>query len=133
MLAPISMKHVVLPLVALTLSCLASGAGAVPGGKLQTLTQGEWTCELPGDATAMPVTKPELGFRVVPDSSYIAPDGSRGSYLLLADRLTLTSGVFAGRRFVMDGSEIVRELGEGEQQSGLRCVHGGPVTIATPG
>lgn len=127
------MKRAILPVVALTLSCLASAASAVPGGKLQTLTQGEWTCELPGDATAMPVAKPELGFRIVPDSSYLAPDGSRGSYLLLADRLTLTSGAFSGRRFVLDGTEIMRELGKGDAQKGLRCVHAGPVNIATPG
>ncbi|MCY1671711.1 hypothetical protein OVA07_11930 [Novosphingobium sp. SL115] len=127
------MKHVTLALIALPLFSLAGVAGAVPGGKLQTLAQGDWTCEIPGDATVMPVAKPDLGFRIVPDSSYIAPDGNRGSYLLLADRLMLTSGVFSGRRFVMDGTEIMRELGQGDAQTGLRCVHAGPVNIATPG
>jgi hypothetical protein len=127
------MKHVISGLIALPLFSLATVAGAVSGGKLQTLTQGDWTCETPGDATVMPVAKPDLGFRIVPDSSYIAPDGSRGSYLLLADRLTLTSGLFSGRRFIMDGTEIMRELGQGEAQNGIRCVHAGPVNIATPG
>ncbi|MFM6830173.1 MAG: hypothetical protein ACKOVA_07580 [Novosphingobium sp.] len=117
----------------LALIGLAAPALAVPGGKLGVLPQGSWTCEIPGDATVMPVAKPEASFAIVPDSSYVAPDGSRGSYLLLAESVTLTSGVFSGRRFIMDGSEIMRELGQGDAPSGLRCVHAGPVNIATPG
>lgn len=110
---------------------LASVAQAVPGGKLMVLPKGDWTCEIPGDATVTPVAKPELGFETIADSSYVAPDGSRGSYLRLADRLTLTSGVFSGRRFVMDGEEILRELGTDDAPTGLRCVHAGPLSLTT--
>lgn len=119
--------------LSLVLCNVAGTAHAVPGGRLQTLPQGPWTCELPGDATLTPVAKPELSFVTVPDSSYIAPDGVRGSYLLLADRLTLTSGTFNGRRFLMDGSALMRELGEGDTQTGIRCVQAGPVLLPTPG
>lgn len=119
----------------LTISLIgfSEAAHAVPGGKLQTLQLGSWTCEVPGDATVLPVEKPELGFITVPDSSYVAPDGTRGSYLRLAGEITLTSGAFSGRRFIMDGEEIMRELGEGNQPSGIRCVHARPINIATPG
>lgn len=120
-------------LLALGLISLASTASAVPGGKLMTLQLGAWTCEVPGDATVMPVAKPELSFTTIADSSYIAPDGVRGSYLRLANDVTLTSGTFAGRRFTLDGEEIMRELGDGAKATGLRCVHASPVNIATPG
>jgi hypothetical protein len=120
-------------LLVLALIGLAAPVLAVPGGKLGVLPQGSWTCEIPGDATVVPVVKPEASFTIVPDSSYVAPNGTRGSYLLLADSVTLTSGVFSGRRFVMDGEEIMRELGQGDAPSGLRCVHAGAVSLATPG
>lgn len=112
---------------------LASVAQAVPGGRLLVLPKGEWTCEVPGDAALLPVEKPELGFETIPDSSYVAPDGSRGTYLRLADKVTITSGVFAGRRFQMDGEEILRELAADDTQLNLRCVHAGPVSLSTSG
>ena len=111
--------------------CATDVAHAVPGGRLGVLQQGAWTCEKPGSAEALPVEVPELNFTTIPDSSYIAPDGGRGSYLRLADRLTLTSGPFAGRRFVMDGEEILRELDTKESMTGLRCVHSGSVSLAS--
>ena len=125
------MKRIILP--AFALIGLATSAGAVPGGKLMTLQLGEWTCEVPGDAMVMPIAKPELGFTTVADSSYVAPDGIRGSYLRLANKVTLTSGTFAGRRFVLDGEEIMRELANDAKESGIRCVHASPVNISTQG
>ncbi|AXU19771.1 hypothetical protein C7W88_13200 [Novosphingobium sp. THN1] len=112
---------------------LAGVAQAVPGGRLMVLPKGGWTCEVPGDAAVMPVVKPELGFETIPDSSYIAPDGSRGTYLRLADKVTITSGVFAGRRFQMDGEEIMRELATDDKPLNLRCVHAGPVNLSASG
>jgi hypothetical protein len=112
---------------------LASAAQAVPGGQLMVLTKGRWTCEVPGDAAVLPVEKPELGFETIADSSYVAPDGSTGTYLRLADRVTMTSGVFSGRRFQMDGEEILRELAPDDSQLNLRCVHAGPVNLSTSG
>lgn len=110
---------------------IASAAQAVPGGQLMVLSKGGWTCEVPGDAAVLPVEKPELGFETIADSSYVAPDGSTGTYLRLADRVTITSGVFAGRRFQMDGEEILRELAPDDSQLNLRCVHAGPVELST--
>ncbi|MFN3456537.1 MAG: hypothetical protein ACK4Z8_03045 [Novosphingobium sp.] len=112
---------------------LAGVANAVPGGELMVLPKGGWTCEVPGDAAVLPVERPELGFETIADSSYVAPDGSRGTYLRLADRVTLTSGVFSGRRFLMDGEEILRELGPDDARLNLRCVHAGPVNLSTSG
>jgi len=120
-------------LLALGLFGFATTIQAVPGGKLKTLQLGDWTCEVPGDATVMPIAKPELSFVTVPDSSYTSPDGTRGSYLRLTGEVTLTSGPFSGRRFVMDGEEIMREIGAGGKDSGIRCVHASPINIATPG
>lgn len=120
-------------IVILTVGALgfAGFAQAVPGGRLMVLPKGGWTCEIPGDAAVIPVTKPELGFETIPDSSYVAPDATRGTYLRLADRVTITSGVFAGRRFQMDGEEILRELAPDDSQLNLRCVHAGPVSLST--
>lgn len=122
------MKRIVV--LAVGILGLAGAAQAVPGGRLMVLPKGGWTCEVPGDATVLPVEKPELGFETIADSSYVAPDGSRGSYLRLADRVTLTSGVFSGRRFKMDGEEILRELGPDDAVLNLRCVHAGPINLS---
>ncbi len=119
--------------MALGLLGFTTSASAVPGGKLMTLQLGNWACEVPGDAAIMPIAKPELSFITVADSSYVSPDGLRGSYLRLAGEVTLTSGTFAGRRFVLDGEEIMRELADGANGSGIRCVHASPINIATPG
>lgn len=121
------------PIIAIAAMFLASAAQAVPGGKLTVLEKGGWTCEIPGDANTLATEKPELGFLTIADSSYVAPDGSTGTYLRLADRLTLTSGIFSGRRFVMDGEEILREVTQDDTPTGIRCVRAGPVRIATPG
>lgn len=125
------MMRAIIP--ALLLIVLTGPANAVPGGKLAVLQQGSWTCEVPGDASVMPIAKPEASFAIVPDSSYVAPDGTRGSYLLLADELTMTSGTFNGRRFIMDGAEIMRELSGGSGKTGLRCVHAGPINLTAAG
>lgn len=117
-------------LIALGLIGFAACANAVPGGKLQTLRLGQWTCEAPGDAVFLPIAKPALSFTTIADSSYLAPDGVRGSYLRLANKVTLTSGPFSGRRFVLDGEEIMREQAHGTDKSVIRCVHGSPLAIA---
>ncbi|MGV3511946.1 MAG: hypothetical protein ACO1OX_08085 [Novosphingobium sp.] len=125
------MKRIVI--LAVGLLGFAGSAQAVPGGRLMVLPKGGWTCEIPGDAAVIPVEKPDLGFETIADSSYVAPDGTRGTYLRLADRVTITSGIFAGRRFQMDGEEILRELAPDDSQLNLRCVHAGPVSLSTSG
>lgn len=118
---------------AIAATSLVSTAQAVPGGKLMVLQKGGWTCEIPGDANTLATEKPELAFQTIADSSYVAPDSSTGTYLRLADRVTLTSGVFSGRKFVMDGEEIMREVTQDDVPNGIRCVHAGPTRVATPG
>ncbi len=90
-----------------------------------TVNQGRWTCELPGDATTPPTPQPENNFSVVPDSSYVV-GGNRGTYLLLGNKFTMTSGPFAGRRFVKVGLSLVK-LGPDGQREALRCVRAGAV------
>lgn len=98
---------------------------AAPGGAMWTISQGRWTCELPGDATTPPTPQPENNFNIVPDSSYLV-NGVRGTYLLLGNKLTMTSGPFAGRRFDKVGLSLIR-LGPDGKRLSLRCVRAGAV------
>ena len=102
-------------------------AAATPGGAMWTMSQGRWTCELPGDATTPPTPQPAGNFSIVPDSSYIAASGGRGAYLLLGNRFTMTSGPFAGQRFVKVGGAMLIRLGADGQREPLRCVRAGAV------
>lgn len=118
------------PLRALPPACflacaLAAPAGAVPGGKLETMALGTWFCELPGDAVTEPVARPDETFTAVPDSSYETPDGRRGSYLLLGSELTMTSGPREGDRFRVDSAAMVRKLSPAGNETPLRCVRAG--------
>jgi len=118
-------------LAALPLALAAIPAHAVPGGALETLALGTWFCELPGDAVIEPVARPQETFTAVPDSSYRTPDGAEGSYLLLGDRLTMTSGPREGDRYVMDSSAMVHKLDPSGQPGPLRCVRAGdPAAMA---
>lgn len=105
-----------------------SPASAVPGGNLNTLRLGAWICELPGDASTPPKPRPEHNFTVVPDSSYLTTDGNRGTYLLLGDQLTFTSGVRVGERFVLESDATLRKL---DVSPAIRCVLAGdPSAVA---
>ena len=92
-----------------------------------TMSQGRRTCELPGDAVTPPTPQPEGNFSIVPDSSYIATTGGRGAYLLLGTMFTMTSGPFAGQRFVKVGGATLIRLAPDGQRSPLRCVRAGAV------
>lgn len=110
--------------LAVAAALLTAPAGAVPGGQLHTLMQGPWSCEVPGDATVMPMPKPDENFRVTADSSYFVGE-ARGNYLLLGDQLAITSGPFKGRRYVMDSDAMMHRLGEDGKPTMLRCVRAG--------
>jgi hypothetical protein len=116
---------------ALALSCalvLAAPVAAAPGGAMWTAAQGRWNCELPGDAATAPTPQPVHNFSIVPDSSYIAATtGKRGAYLLLNNQLTMTTGPFAGHRFVRAGGATLIRLGADGQRLLLRCVRAGAV------
>lgn len=116
-------------LAAFALIIAGSPAHAVPGGKLDTLRLGAWICELPGDATTPPKPQPEHNFNVVPDSSYLTADGNRGTYLLLGDQLTFTSGVREGEQFVLESDATLRKLGH---SPALRCVLAGDPSVIAP-
>ena len=109
----------------------SSPAAAVPGGKLGTLALGRWTCELPGDAVTDPVPRPEETFTAVPDSSYVTADGGQGTYLLLGERLTMTSGPRMGDSYLVEGTAMVRKLDPRGNATALRCVRAGdPAAMA---
>jgi hypothetical protein len=101
---------------------VGTAASAAPGGAIGTLGQGHWACELPGDALQPPTRQPGDDFLTVPDSNYIGPNGRRGAYLLLGDRLAMTSGPFAGQHYLKVGSSTIIRLGADGQREPLRCV-----------
>ncbi|WP_353230137.1 hypothetical protein [Novosphingobium sp.] len=112
-------------LVAVTGLCGSGTALAAPGGQLRVLLTGYWVCEQSGDATTPPVPRPQDSFRVVADSSYRAPTGDSGSYLLLGSDLAMTSGPFVGRRYVLIGQGILHPLDAAGQRTTDRCVRQG--------
>jgi len=114
-------RHAIYALAVLS----AAPAMATPGGAMGTAAQGRWTCELPGDATMPPTPQPDHDFSIVADSSYIV-GGVRGTYLLLGNTFTMTSGPFAGRRFDKVGLSLIR-LGPDGKREALRCVRAGAV------
>ncbi|BEV00137.1 hypothetical protein NSDW_12310 [Novosphingobium olei] len=117
--------------LALIAACLLASAGsavpahAVPGGKLHTLAIGHWLCEQPGDATKPPVRLEADDFWAVQDSSYSLRNGETGTYLLLADRLVMTSGPFEGRAYAVESAATVHPLGSDGKETGMRCVKSG--------
>jgi hypothetical protein len=52
--------------------------------------------------------------------------GQRGTYLLLANKFTMTSGPFTGRRFDKVGLSLIK-LGPDGKREPLRCVRAGAV------
>ncbi|WP_157083185.1 hypothetical protein [Novosphingobium lentum] len=117
---------------AVLLSCgLAAPAAAVPGGTLGTLNLGTYFCELPGDAVTGALARRDETFTVVPDSSYRTADGNRGTYLLLADQLVMTTGSLAGSRYAMQSDNFLHKLDSRGTETPLRCVRfGDPAAMA---
>jgi hypothetical protein len=104
---------------------LAGPAMAAPGGPIDTVHRGVYTCSLPGDATGpsgFPV--PEEGFEVLSGSSYATAAG-RGAYLLTGDTLVMTSGPKRGERFSRLSNNFLRKLTSDGTESKLRCVRRG--------
>lgn len=115
----LSRSLVMLPLLS---ALSATPAGAVPGGYLHVLARGAWACEQPGDATAPPVPVPQDSFRVIADSSYRTTDGREGSYLLLGNKVTMTTGPFKGRSYTLVGQGMLHPLDAQGQRTAERCV-----------
>jgi hypothetical protein len=101
---------------------LAAPALAAPGGRIDTIHPGEYTCELPGDATGpagFPVA--EESFTVTSGSSYATAHG-RGSYLLTGDLMVMTSGPKRGQKYNRLSDNFLRKLQADGAESTLRCV-----------
>ena len=107
----------------LILALLATGpALATPGGAIGTLQQGEYRCELPGDATGPAgIRQPAQDFTVHNSSRYSTGEG-RGTYLLTGDQVIITSGPKQGQRFKRLSANFLREVDAAGQDTPLRCV-----------
>ena len=105
------------------LALLAAGpAVATPGGQIGTLQQGDYTCELPGDATGPAgIRQDGQSFTVHNSSRYSTPQG-RGTYLLTGDIVTMTSGPKTGQRFIRLSDNFLREIDAAGNQTDLRCI-----------
>lgn len=99
-----------------------SAAIAAPGGKLETLPLGYYTCSLPGDAAgAAWVVVPEKGFTIDNGSTYHTDEGN-GTYLLTGDRVQFTRGPMKGMKFTRTSNATLRWIDEGGNPGRVRCV-----------
>jgi len=104
------------------LFALSAPALAASEGKLDTLERGTWVCEMPGDAsTERGIPVPEANFEVTHSSTYRTENG-RGTYLRMGDKVTVTSGPHKGQRFTVDSERMIKQLGPGDVETGLRCI-----------
>ncbi len=97
-------------------------AHAAPGGLLRTLLLGYWVCETKGDADVAPVRLLNDSFRVIADSSYKTTSGVVGTYLLLGNAMTMTTGPFKARKYILVGQGILHPVGADGKRTSDRCV-----------
>lgn len=110
--------------LALALSFLMAAlpATASPGGKLETLPQGRYTCALPGDALGEAfVVLPEKAF-VIDNASTYRTDSGSGTYLLTGNLVQFTRGPMKGMRFSRTGNGTLRWIDETGKPGRVRCV-----------
>jgi hypothetical protein len=115
----------IIPFLAIPLCAAAPPNPApVPGGLIGTLALGTYTCELPGDAGG-PIRVPakDFDFTVIRGSSY-RTDGTRGSYLLTGDVVTMTGGKLKGLKLHQISDGFLRQIVAGGADGELRCVLG---------
>ena len=94
----------------------------VPGGEIGVLQQGQYVCELPGDATGPAgIRQDKQDFSIHNGSRYSNPAG-RGTYLLVGDTVTMTSGPKKGQQFRKLSNNFLRELDSAARETDLRCV-----------
>lgn len=109
-------------LLALFAAVAGTAAAAAPGGRIDLLKTGSYVCELPGDAAgASSIHQPGEDFAVVNASSYDVA-GTRGSYLLTGDRVTLTSGPRRGASYRRASGGTLRQLDAAGRETALYCV-----------
>ncbi|MFT4028021.1 MAG: hypothetical protein QM676_14675 [Novosphingobium sp.] len=104
------------------LACAGPALANQPAGALDTIHRGDYYCELPGDATTLAgFIVPEESFTITNGSSYMTSAGG-GSYLLIGDVLTMTSGPKRGQKFSRISDNFLRKLESDGAESTLRCV-----------
>ncbi|MCJ2181679.1 hypothetical protein MTR62_02995 [Novosphingobium sp. 1949] len=97
----------------------------VPGGRIDTLSLGRYTCEKPGDAGGLiGEPMPAYNFSIVNASSYKA-GGVRGSYLLTGDDVVMTGGKLQNMRFKRVSSGFLRLADPATPADAMRCVLAG--------
>lgn len=116
------MPNVRLLPVLIALASTALPAAATPGGKLETLPQGRYTCSLPGDALGDAwVVIPEKGF-VIDNGSTYRTDSGTGTYLLTGELVRFTRGPMKGMQFERTSNGALRWLDENGAAGRVRCV-----------
>ncbi|MGB3378703.1 MAG: hypothetical protein WBA55_08040 [Allopontixanthobacter sediminis] len=119
-----TMNGLILTLFAAVLG-LGSAAIAAPGGKLDTLPQGQYRCALPGDAAgAAWIPLEDRNFTIGNGSTYRTHQGS-GTYLLTGTRVTFTRGPLKGLKFERTGSDSLRWIDDTGEPGRVRCVRSG--------
>ena len=107
--------------------CLIALFSAAPGlarpGPISTLTLGRYVCErpaLPGSQAA--ITDPAASFAITTASRYVAPDGTRETYLLTGDMVEMTSGILIGTRLVRLRESFLRVVESDGLPGQTRCI-----------
>lgn len=107
---------------ALAAMAFAAPLSAAPGDAIGTLAIGRFVCELPGDALGPAgVPQPEADFAILNASAYRS-DAGAGSYLLVGDVMTFTSGPRKGEKYRRISANFLRRLNPDGSDGALRCV-----------
>lgn len=108
---------------AAALAMCTTGSLAARPGPIATLTLGRYVCERPAEpGSQAAVTDPDASFAVTTASRYVAPDGTRGTYLLTGDTVEMTSGSLAGTRLVRLRESFLRVLDADGSPGKTRCI-----------
>lgn len=93
-------------------------------GPIGTLDRGNYSCELPGDASReVGIARPEANFRIIGASRYSSEQG-RGTYLRRGDVVTFTSGPRRGEVYAVISEAFLRRVQDGGPGE-LRCIRRG--------
>jgi len=109
---------------------VAMPASAAPGGALRTMNEDAGPASFPAMRPHRPLRNLKATSASVPDFSYTAVSGGRGTYSPLGKILTMTGGPYAGQRFERVGGATVIRLGPDGKRLPERCVHAGAVRDA---
>ncbi|MDZ4306521.1 hypothetical protein [Allopontixanthobacter sp.] len=108
-----------------TVAVPAGATVAAPGGRLDTLPQGQYRCALPGDAAgAAWIPLEDRNFTIGNGSTYRTHQGS-GTYLLTGTQVTFTRGPMKGLKFERTGSGTLRWIDDNGEPGRVRCVRSG--------